>query len=53
MDNFTRESLAIEAAQSLGGRCVVEVLMDVQMKRELPGKIRVDNGPEFTSKILD
>ncbi len=53
VDNFTCESLAIEVAQSLGGQRVVEVLMDVVMKRGLPGKIRVDNGPEFTSKILD
>ena len=27
--------------------------MDVVLKQGLPGKIRVDNGPEFTSKILD
>ena len=53
VDNFTRESLAIEVDQSLGGRRVVEVLMDVVLKQGLPGKIRVDNGPEFTSKILD
>ncbi len=51
VDNFTRESLAIEVAQSLGGQRVVEVLMDVVMKRGLPGKIRVDNGPEFTSSV--
>ena len=53
VDNFTRESLAIEVDRGLGGRRVVEVLMDVAMKRGFPGKIRVDNGPEFTSKILD
>jgi len=28
VDNFTRESLAIEVDQSLSGRQVVEVLMD-------------------------
>ena len=27
--------------------------MDVVLKQGLPRKIRVDNGPEFTSKILD
>ena len=53
VDNFTRESLAIEVDQSLSGRRVVEVLMDVVLKQGLPRKIRVDNGPEFTSKILD
>ena len=53
VDNFTRESLAIEVDTSLGGRRVVEVLMRVAAERELPEKIRVDNGPEFTSKLLD
>jgi len=32
---------------------VVEVLMRVAEERGLPGTIRVDNGPEFTSRILD
>ncbi len=53
VDNFTRESLAIEVDQGLGGRHVVEVLQRVGEKRPLPKTIRVDNGPEFTSKILD
>ncbi|MFC1977649.1 IS3 family transposase [Chloroflexota bacterium] len=47
VDNFTLESLAIEVDRSLGGRRVVEVLMEVVMKRGLPGKIRVDNGPRL------
>ena len=53
VDNFTRESPLIEVDQSLSGQLVVEVLMNVVLKQGLPGKIRVDNGPEFTSKILD
>ncbi len=53
MGNFTRESLATEVDRGLGGQRVVEVLMKVAMKRGFPEKIRVDNGPEFTSKILD
>ncbi len=53
VDNFTRESLAIEVDQSLSGQRVVEVLMNVVLKQGFPGKIRVDDGPEFTSKILD
>ena len=53
VDNFTRESLAIEVAERLGGHGVVEVLMRVADKRGLPEKIRLDNGPEFTSKQLD
>jgi len=53
VDNFTRESLAIEVAERMGGDRVVEVLMMVAAERGLPGMIRLDNGPEFTSKSLD
>lgn len=53
VDNFTRESPAIEVDQSLGGHRVVEVLRRVGEKRGLPKTIKVDQGPEFTSKALD
>jgi len=53
VDNFTRESLAIEVARRIDGQRVVEVLMWLNSNRALPKRIRVDNGPEFTSKILD
>ena len=53
VDNFTRESLAIEVAERLGGQRVTEVLMRLGEERTLPKTIRVDNRPEFTSKILD
>ena len=53
VDNFTRESLAIEVDTHLGGHRVVEVLQYVSLERDLPKIIRVDNGPEFISKILD
>jgi putative transposase len=53
VDNFTRESLAIEVDRHLGGHRVVEVLQQVRQTRSLPKSIRVDNGPEFISKILD
>lgn len=53
VDNFTRESLAIEVAWRLGGHSVVAVLMKVADERGLPKSIRIDNGPEFTSKALD
>ena len=53
VDNYTRESLAIEVAMSIGGQRVMEVLRQVAEERGLPGTIRVDNGPEFTSRILD
>ena len=53
MDNFTRESIAIEVDSSIGGYRVVEVLSRVAQRRSLPKTISVDNGPEFTSKRLD
>jgi putative transposase len=53
VDNYTRESLAIEVAWRLGGHGVVAVLMQVAEEKGLPKSIRIDNGPEFTSKALD
>jgi len=53
VDNFTRESLAIDVGQRFTGEAVCEVLDRVVAERGLPGEIRVDNGPEFTSKALD
>jgi len=53
VDNFSRESLAIEVDQRIGGQRVVEVLMQLGKERGLPKTIRVDNGPEFTSKRFD
>ena len=53
VDNFSRESLAIEVDQRLGEHRVVEVLMRLGEERGFPRTIRVDNGPEFTSKALD
>jgi putative transposase len=53
VDNFTRESLAIEVDNHLGGQRVVNVLMHLGEERSLPKTIRVDNGPEFISRILD
>ena len=53
VDNFTRESLAIEVSDHLGGHRVAEVLMRLGEERNLPRTIRVDNGPEFISKVLD
>ncbi len=53
VDNFTRESPAIEVAPSIGGHQVVEVLERLARQRSLPKTIRVDNGPEFTLQLLD
>ena len=53
VDNFTRESLAIEVNTHLGGQQVAEILTLVALDRGKPAKIQIDNGPEFTSKKLD
>lgn len=53
VDNFSRESLAIEVGEHIGSERVVEVLTQLSKRRDLPKRIQVDNGPEFTSKRLD
>ena len=53
VDDFTRESLAIEVGQRLTGGHVADVLDRIGAVRGLPTRIRVDNGTEFTSKRLD
>lgn len=53
VDNFSRESLALRAAERFRGEDVVQVLEEVSAQRGFPKSIRVDNGPEFLSKSLD
>jgi putative transposase len=54
VDAYTRECLAIEVDQGLKGDQVVAVMERVMFQRGTPpGKIRVDNGPEFVSRVLD
>ena len=57
VDNFSRESLATRLERACGGQhqreAVVEVLQTLVEQHRLPRTIRVDNGPEFTSKRLD
>jgi len=53
VDDFTRESLALHASQRFTGDDVAAVLERVALVRGTPRVIRVDNGPEFTSKSLD
>lgn len=50
---FSRESPAIEVDFSLNGRRVVEVLEHLKRTHGLPKAIKVDNGSEFISKIVD
>ncbi len=54
VDNFTRESLAVEVGAGFTGHAVAGVLGRIAARRrQFPKSIRVDNGPEFTSKALD
>ena len=52
IDEFTRESLAIEVAWSLKSQQVVEVLQYLFAVRGAPEHIRSDNGPEFVAKAV-
>jgi putative transposase len=53
VDDFSKESVAIEVDTSLSGNRVARVLDQLAAQRGLPPVIRVDNGPEFTSLALD
>ena len=52
VDDCTRESLAVWCDYSIPGERVIEVLQQVITERQKPVQIRVDNGPEFTSKVF-
>jgi putative transposase len=53
MDGYTREALRIEPDTSLPGLRVVRVLEGLREKRGTPAAIQVDNGTEFTSRVVD
>ncbi|MGH9814220.1 MAG: IS3 family transposase, partial [Candidatus Acidiferrales bacterium] len=53
MDGYTREALAIEVDTSLPGLRVVRVLERLRERRGTPTAIQVDNGTEFTSRVVD
>ncbi|MCO4859206.1 IS3 family transposase [Herbaspirillum sp. WGmk3] len=53
VDNYTRESLAIDVGQNLKGDDVVNTLNRIATYRGLPTTIKVDNGSEFISKVMD
>jgi putative transposase len=50
VDAFTRECLALEVDTSFASRRVTRVLDAIIAERGRPAAIRVDNGPEFTSR---
>ena len=49
IDSYTKESLAIDVNTGISSRQVTRVLERVIGERGVPGAIRCDNGPEFTS----
>jgi putative transposase len=53
VDDCTRECPAIAVDFSLSGERVVRVLEGLRQTRGLPKTIVCDNGPEFTSAVLD
>ena len=53
VDIHTRESLAIEAGQSLKGEDVAVVLNRITVQRGVPKVLFCDNGSEFTSQAMD
>ena len=53
VDDYSRESLAIEVGQSITGEQVVTVMNRLSAVRGAPKRIRVDKGPEFVSRALD
>ena len=53
VDVYTRESVAIEAGQSLKGEDVVQVLNRLKQQRGVPKFLFCDNGSEFTSQAMD
>lgn len=53
IDQWSRESVRLEANVSLTGRSVVDALEAVAAERPLPRAITGDHGTEFTSNALD
>ena len=53
MDGYTREALTIEVDTSLPGLRVVRALEHLRERRGTPAAIQVDNGTEFTSRVVD
>ena len=53
MDGYTREALTIEVDTSLPGLRVVRALERLRERRGTPTAIQVDNGTEFTSRVVD
>ena len=53
LDLYTRECPAIRVEARFSSEQVVKVLEGAAYLRGVPGSLRVDNGPEFTGRMLD
>lgn len=54
MDNYSRKCLAIHAGKSIKGSDVVQVMEAITFGNEvLTKRVKVNNGSEFISKVLD
>ena len=53
VDIFSREALAIEVGQRLGAEHVVNICNRLVAQRVAPKRVFVDNGAEFTGRLLD
>ena len=53
IDEYTRECLAILVARKIKTQDVIDLLFHLFIFRGIPEHLRSDNGPEFTSKVLD
>jgi putative transposase len=52
VDEFTRESLAIECDRTIDADQTVAVLERLASRRGAPENLRADNGPELTARVL-
>ena len=52
IDDYNREALAVEADFSFPSEKLIKTLNEVIFWRGKPERIRVDNGPEFISKLF-
>ncbi len=49
IDEYSREALTVHSDYSIPASSVINQLNILEEHRDLPSRIRVDNGPEFTS----
>ncbi len=53
VDVFTREALCIRVGQKLRGEDVVDACNRLVAKRGAPARVFVDNGSEFSGRLMD